>query len=567
MEEPPTLRRRTLPTVLARHIARVRSWRTLLASLARALLITMLAVIAAAPFAAVWGIAHATVDDYLGPHRVNFASNFTGELEIDLGPIGNAYLTSPVNPVGLAITVGGVGAAAGSLNDLLSPQTLSAYAALYADPEEAIGAIVERLEADALREALIAETVLILAFALFWLRGRLLAPWVVRQLSRRRVLVAYAAVLIVLLGSILVPKAPEGVRIPVDLGAGSRFDAVKVDSVVLADLLDRGVKGVRLLTSRQQAAVATYVRDALDSLARQERYRPKPNDGETMIMGFSDLHCNRATTELIKILVGATSPSLIIGSGDDTVNGSAVERGCIRREAAIAGPIPFLVSTGNHDSDITEAQMKSFGMTVLDGAVVQSGAIDVLGDDDPEHQIPFTTQRTKDRPETEEQLGQRMVDVARGRPTDVITVHQPAAASVIMDTPDIPARLVLWGHMHAQVGPTVIPHDDGSWTVGMQQGTAGGVRQPTLTSFSTPFSPPLISADVYYYFRDNATGLITGVQPVHFKPDATVVIDDRIPTGDLSLLPEETRVKLGASPSPSPAPASDPDTPSGEPSR
>ena len=245
-----------------------------------------------------------------------------------------------------------------------------------------------------------------------------------------------------------------------------------------------------------------------------------------------------------------------------------MERGCIRREAAIAGETPFLVSSGNHDSDVTEAQMKAAGVTVLDGSVVQAAGISVLGDDDPEHNIPFSVDRTKDRPETEEQLGQRMVDVARGRRADVITVHQPAASAMIMSTPNPPARLVLWGHFHAQSGPTVIMHDDGSWTVGMQQGTAGGVRQPTITSFSTPFSPPLISADVYFYFRDNATGLITGVQPVHFEPDAAVVIDDRIPTRDLAELPEETRVKLGGAPTPPPtASPSAPPTPSDAPSR
>ena len=123
-----------------------------------------------------------------------------------------------------------------------------------------------------------------------------------------------------------------------------------------------------------------------------------------------------------------------------------------------------------------------------------------------------------------------------------------------MDAANPPARLVLWGHFHAQSGPTVISHDDGSWTVGMQQGTAGGVRQPTFTSFSTPFSPPLISADVYFYFRDTATGLITGVQPVHFRPDARVVIDDRVATGDLASLPVETRIELGGgTPSPTPS--------------
>jgi hypothetical protein len=89
----------------------------------------------------------------------------------------------------------------------------------------------------------------------------------------------------------------------------------------------------------------------------------------------------------------------------------------------------------------------------------------------------------------------------------------------------------------------------------MQQGTAGGVRQPTITSFSTPFSPPLKNADVYFYFRDNATGLITGVQGVHFTPDAEVVIDDRVATGNLDALPEETRARLSST---TPAPTASP---------
>jgi hypothetical protein len=176
----------------------------------------------------------------------------------------------------------------------------------------------------------------------------------------------------------------------------------------------------------------------------------------------------------------------------------------------------------------------------------------VLGDDDPERNIPFSVDRVKDRPESEEELAQRLVDVARDKHTDVMLVHQPVAARVIMNAPNPPAPLVVWGHYHAQSGPTVIMHDDGSWTVGMQQGTAGGVREPIFTSFSTPFSPPLISADVYFYFRDNATGLITGVQPVHFRPDASVAIEERIATGDLAELPLETRIRLsGGLPTPS----------------
>ena len=260
-------------------------------------------------------------------------------------------------------------------------------------------------------------------------------------------------------------------------------------------------------------------------------------------MGFSDLHCNRAMTELITRLERATSPAAVLSSGDDTLNGTAMERGCIRREAKITERVPFVVAGGNHDSEVTEAQMRSDGISVLDGAVLDGGPVQVLGDDDPEYNN-LSGDRNSGREESPEQVAERLVEVAAGRRVDVILVHKPEAAAVIMKTPDAPARLVLWGHLHAEEGPAVIMHQDGSWTVGMQQGTAGGVRVD-YTYLGTPFSPPLISADVYFYFRDDATGLITGVQPVHFLPQAKVVIAKRIATGDLARLPAQTRIQLG----------------------
>jgi predicted phosphodiesterase len=524
---------------------RLRSRRALLTDLARALLLTLLAALAAAPLAAVWGISHAQVEDYLGPHRANFASNFSGEVEVNLGPIGNAYLPSPVRPIGLSITVGGVGSASQNLGSLFSEQTLAAYTSLYTEPRESISGIVERLAQDAVREGLKAEAVLLLGVAIWRFRHQLLPPWIITRVTRRRAAAVYLTVVALVIGSVLIPQQPTGPRYPVSIASSGRFSSLTVDSVLLADLLDRGIEGVKLLSARQQRAMKNYVDTAAISLSEQLSALPQPSSDESMLMGFSDLHCNQATTELISRLALATDPSVVLSSGDDTVNGTAAERGCIRREAAISHGAPFLVATGNHDSDITEAQMRAAGMTVLDGQVVESAGLRVLGDDDPEHNIPFSVDRTKDRPESEEQLAQRLVDLARDRRTDLLMVHQPVAARTIVDAANPPASLVLWGHYHAQSGPRVIMHDDGSWTVGMQQGTAGGVREPTFTSFSTPFSPPLISADVYFYFRDKATGLITGVQPVHFLPTGKVVIDDRIATGDLTQLPLETRIRLG----------------------
>jgi predicted phosphodiesterase len=536
---------RTLTSVLARHAARVRSRRALLTDLGNALLLTLLAALAAVPLAAVWGISHAQVDDYLGPHRVNFASNFDGEVEVNLGPIGNAYLASPVRPIGLTITVGGVGATSANLGSLFSEQTLAAYTSLYTEPREAISGIVERLAHDAVWEGLKAEAVLLLGVAIWRLRRQLLPPWIIGRVTTRRAVAVYFVVVALVVGSILVPQKTKDSRYPVSIADGGRFSSLTVDSVLLADVLDRGIKGVKLLSARQQQAVKNYVDTAAVSLSEQLDALPKPNSDESMILGFSDLHCNQAMTELIFRLARATEPSAVLSSGDDTVNGTAAERGCIRREAAISRGVPFLVATGNHDSNITEAQMRAVGMTVLDGQVVETAGLRVLGDDDPEHNIPFSVDRTRDRPESEEQMAQRLVDLAGNKHTDVLLVHQPAAARVIMDASNPPASLVLWGHYHAQSGPRVIMHEDGSWTVGMQEGTAGGVREPTFTSFSTPFSPPLISADVYFYFRDKATDLITGVQPVHFLPNAKVVIEDRIATGDLGKLPLETRIRLG----------------------
>ncbi len=544
--------------MLARNAARVRTRRTLLLRISRALGVTLVAAVLALPLAAAWGVGQAAVSDYLGPNRVRLAADYSGEIEIDLGPLGRAYLASPYAPVGLQVTVGGVGESGSTLGSLFSEQTLEVYSALYTDPEEAVRGVVERLERDALIKTAGAETVLLIGFAVWSLRSRLLAPWVVRRVTRRRTLAVYATVTTVLVGGVLVPSQPDGPRIPVALQLPDRTATLSVDSPLLADLLGRGISGIRLLSARQQASVRTWEDAATASLSAQLDRLPRPRFGETMAYGFSDLHCNQATTELMTRLVSVTDPAVVLDSGDDTVNGTAAERGCIRREVPIAGGRPFAVATGNHDSDVTEAQLRGAGATVLDGAPVTVGTWDVLGDDDPERQVPFSVERTLDRPESEAQLGQRLVQTARARPVDAILVHQPPAAAEIMAAPDPPAALVLWGHMHAQVGPTVVPHADGSWTVGMQQGTAGGVKQPTLASFSTPFSPPLVRADSYFYFRDDATGLVTGVQPVHLEPDGRVVVDRRTETGDVATLPEDTRRRLtgeSASPTATPEPS------------
>ena len=94
-----------------------------------------------------------------------------------------------------------------------------------------------------------------------------------RQLTTRRALLAYATVLALVVGSVVVPNPRPGLRIPVTVAANDpRFASLTVDSVLLADLLDRGIKGIRLLTARQQQAVDDYV----DTHLAQPQRRSSP---------------------------------------------------------------------------------------------------------------------------------------------------------------------------------------------------------------------------------------------------------------------------------------------------
>lgn len=526
-------------------------------TLVRAVLTLLASALLSAPVAIAWGIGRTEITDYLGANQVTIAVDYTGDTRIDLGPLGNAYLPMSYGPVGLTITVHGFGGP-GAGDSILSQDTLQSYLNLYYDPQSAIAGIQQGLVDNAVRHIVLAEIVLVLIMIGWTQRHWFLSARLVRMSRAQQSIIGYLVVLITVAAVVIAPPARLPIhRYDVTVADGTRFAGLTVDSQVLAEVLDRGVAGVRTLAGRQQTVMDEYVDKTTAHLIKETDRLPDPRPTEQLIFGISDLHCNLAMTRFWHQLVTMTQPEVIFSSGDDTMNGTATERSCVTGERGIAEDHPFVDVGGNHDSSITERQMKAAGATVLDGKVTEVDTIRFLGDDDPEYNPPFSLTRVKERDETEQQLGQRMIKEAIGRDVDVISVHQPDAALPIVRSDEPPAKLITWGHLHVQSGPEVIMHDDGSWTVAIQMGTAGGVAAPTITSFSTPFSPPRTSADGYFFFRDRATGLITGVQPVHCLPDGSVIIDDKIPTGDLAALPPDTRARLGGhdvSPTPTATP-------------
>lgn len=533
--------------------------------------ITVLVALLVLPLAVMWGIGHARTTDYLGPHRTDFAVDYSGEITLDLGPLGEAYLPNdmlpaPLQAVGVQVELGTITNLQG--DSLLSEETLSAYLTLVDAPAEALRGIAEELALDALRETVKAEVVLLLLALVWTQRRRFLSRKVGSALTPLRMTGAWLVVMALVGASILVPPDPPevGSRYPISLSRETPFDHLTVDNQLLAALLNQGISGLELLAQRQQEAIDEYIASATSSMSTQFPDLMEPTDDEVLMLGFSDLHCSLAMTEVIRRLSARVQPDVVVSSGDDTMNGTAAERACITREREIGSP--FVVATGNHDSDITEAQMRRAGMEVLDGETVAVNGIDFLGDDDPEYNIPFSVNRVKDRPESEEEMADRLLDVAGDSGVDVMLVHQPAAAKVITAVPDPPMKLLMWGHFHNELGPDVVQHEDGSWTVALQAGTAGGVLQPTITSFSTPFSPPRKEADVYLFSMHKGTKLITRVQPVRFLPSGDAVVEEPFVTGNVDDVPAETRERLGdedVEPSPGPTARPTPGAPDSTP--
>lgn len=526
--------------------------------LLRAVGIAALIALVLLPAAVIWGVRQAQVDDYLGPHRTSFQADYSGEITLDLGPLGQAYLPNefvppPLRFLGLDVRVEGVAGTQGSSTRLFSESTLQAYVQVYSEPREVLRGPLEKLGQDAAVEAIKAELVLLAAAGLWLLRRRWLSPRLAAVLRPRWMIIGYVVLLAIVAGTVVAPPRISPNRTPVSIAAGTPFADLTVDNPLLAAVFNEGIGGLQLLAQRQQSAVDAYIATSTDRFVRQLDQVARPTSGQTLTVAYSDLHCSIAMTEAIGQLVTVVDPAVLLSSGDDTVNGTAAERACVARERTMAGDRPQIVATGNHDSDTTDGQMRALGFTVLDGQVVDVDETAYLGDDDPELNIAFSVSRTMERNETEEQLGTRLRDAATAAGgVDVIAVHQPIAAAVIAAGDDPPASLLLWGHMHAQVGPTVVPRADGSWMVALQAGTSGGIKQPTLTEFSTPYTPPRTSADVYLIITDVSTGLVTGVQPVHYLPSGEVVIDPPTITGDVAQLPPDTRERLGqGKPSPS----------------
>ncbi len=523
-----------------------------------------------APVAVGWAVVHTTVEEQVGITPTTFTLTTTGHSELRLGIAGTVFVPKNRGPLGVVATVNGPADASMASADLASyasPQMLELYSGLFHDPATAVDGYVHLLWGEFLHQFWVAELTLTLfsgsLVLVLWRLGGVSSRMVTRWPLRLGLLVAVLVVASVGLGLVQVGQAegsrPTRGRYELSALDGTPVEGATTNSPILRLVLGDAVPKVHTLVQRQEDAVAAYIETASRGLRAKASQIDAPRENEVAVLMQSDMHCNttmiRIQNEVRKMLreaFGDGGPVAMAITGDLTTNGTPAEGGCIRDEAAIAGGLPVVAVTGNHESDTSADQMRAAGMRVLDGDHIEVGDVSFLGAGDPSRSELFGATVPRG-PDTEKDVGRRLYSEAQHDPADLVLVHEAYAAAAFIGTDDmrtfldrrgsattpyddgvrdLPASAVLYGHWHRGVDPRVVWNSDGTWTLVMELNTSGGaIATPTLGHFSTPWTKPQQEASFPVLYLDRQSGLVTGYQVYRFATDGTATVEPRVDVG------------------------------------
>ena len=541
----------------------------------RLLFAVLLCGILTFPLAVAWAVNRSEVHELVGITPTTFSLTTSGRSELRLGVAGTVFLPISRGPLGVVATVDGPGdpdIGNGDLASYATPGMLSLYAGLFHDPEPALTQYVDQLGDEFQQRLVLAIGILaglggLAAFALSYVVPVRRAPddaaWRIRMAGAMAfVLVCTSGIAVLQMWPANEDDQGEGVyALPVL--DGTVAEGSTTNSPVLRTLLLDAAPRVRTLIDRQEASEENFRTLAAAGLTAQADNLVGPNPGEVAVLMQSDMHCNtsmirlqRQVVSMLKEKFGPDVPAMMAISGDLTTNGTAAEANCVQSIANIAEGAPIAAVTGNHESELSVAQMRDAGMTVLDGTEIELAGVSVLGEGDPSRSELFG--QTRPRGDLDQaDVGTNLFDEATAARPDLVLVHEAYAAQAFLDvgnmrtfldergsatTPyddgirDLPAGAIFYGHWHRDVEPRVVWNSDGTWTLVMELGTSGGaIASPTFTHFSTPWSQPQQVATFPVVFLNEETRLVTGYQLYRFDPDGTVSVEPRVDIGTPSV--------------------------------
>ena len=496
----------------------------------QALALALVLVVVAVPVA-LSTFVHSERHLLIGAHEATVAPAFDGYATIDFGPLLPEVRLPAGASGGLGVDITLGNADVDNLNDLVARDAIIA-----SQPEGEIATVraeVTGMLRDAVLRGLGVGILTALGVALIWRAigiDRRTQLWMaVRRRPSRSTAVVAAVTGCVVAGSLVLVTVPdEGAARPKSwVPLAQVFPDVPRDPVLddVEVVNGSAAKGSRAVV---EGALQTY-RDsvvfygalALEAAVTDVR---EPLDGETTALVVTDRHDNIGMDPVARAIAARARASLLIDLGDDTSNGASWEAFSISSLAREFRSFDIVSVAGNHDqgTSVTDA-MRDRGFTVLDGKPVDVGGVRFLGESDPRSSglTAGYDGNEGDNIAAISDQDQSLTEVAcRDGRVSVLVVHSSASATAASKSGCV--DLVLSGHLHRQVGPTLVEGDNGRSTTTLTTGSTGGA----VYAFALGSKLRRAAQATIVTFRE---GLPVGLQPITFRPGGTITVADYWP--------------------------------------
>ena len=495
----------------------------------KVLLLVLLAVGVALPTAYSTFI-HSEREVVIGAHDATVQPTFSGHARIDFGTLIPQIRIPAEAPLGLGVDI-----RLGDSEITNLDQLVARDAAIAAQPQgeiESVRSTITSMLIDAAMRALGAALIAVLVAMLAWRaigHARRRSIWAAaRHPDRRQTLTAAGAGLVTVVALVLVaapdrPHPDDTAWAPI----GSVFPDLPSDDVLDKVQIAQGAStsGSRALVegalSTYRTSVSFYGQLAVSAAATDVR---TPLEGETTALVVTDRHDNIGMDPVARAIADRAGARTLIDLGDDTSNGGSWETFSINSLAREFRDFDVVSVAGNHDTGSTvRKQMEDKGFTVLDGKPVTVNGIRFLGSSDPRSSgltagySGSASDNSVSLRQQDEQLKKTACDAGD---VSVIAVHSPSSASRTAASGC--ADLVLSGHLHRQVGPTLVNGANGRTTTTLSTGSTGGA----VYAFALGSKLRREAQVTIVTFAD---GKPVGLQPVSFEPGGIVNVADYSP--------------------------------------
>ena len=495
----------------------------------KAVLLALLAVSVALPTAYTTFI-HSERAIVIGAHEATVQPDFSGHAQINFGPLLPKVRLPAEAPLGIGVDVRLGEADVTDLNQLVARDAVIA-----SQPQGEIAAVrsqVVSMAVDALLRGVGGALLVLLIAILGWKavgQKRRRALWKVARHPDARQKIGALSVTALTLGALVLVATPERPRagdsawVPI----GTVFPSLPADPVldhveIAEGASTRGSKAIvegALSTYRDSVAFYGKLAETAQSVTVRT-----PLEDETTALVVTDRHDNIGMDPVARAIAEQAQSTMLIDLGDDTSSGQSWETFSLNSLAREFEGFDIVSVAGNHDTGPTiRKQMEDKGFTVLGGEPVTVDGIRFLGSSDPrssgltagydgDESDNIAAIRTQD-----EALTQAACDDGE---VSVIAVHSPSSAKQAAASGC--ADLVLSGHLHRQVGPTVLTGLNGRSTTTLSTGSTGGA----VYAFALGSKLRRSAQVTIVTFAD---GVPVGLQPVTFEPGGIITVADYTP--------------------------------------